>query len=168
MSTSLSSAGEIKVYDANDQFLGILLNSSVYATTIFIPSLGVITEITNHPSVSPQRYADIKEHGNGMLTCCTDKVVFLDSGCTGTKYFDAGYPALIKDRCDGKYYKTNGNMKLISGGYIRMLDCTPYENGHYTGYYQELEETTLPFSIPLSIPLKFKSTKGVAVVPLGN
>ena len=48
--TSIGSAGEIKVYDANDQFLGILLDSSVYATTVFIPSLGVVTEITNHRS----------------------------------------------------------------------------------------------------------------------
>ena len=163
---SRSSAGEIKVYDANEQFLGILLDSSVYNTTVFIPSLGVVTEITNHPSVGSSYEADIREHGNGSNMCCTDKVVFSDPGCTGTPHFDAAYPALIKYRCDGKYYKTNGNFKHIYPGYIRKLNCAPYEYGDYGGYYQELEETTLPFNTPLALPLKFRNTKGAVVIPM--
>lgn len=165
---STSSAGEIRVYDAKDQFLGILLDSSVYNTTVFIPSLGVVTEITNHPSVGSNYEADIREHGNGNNMCCTDKVVFSDPGCTGTPHLDAAYPALIKYRCDGKYYKTNGHFKHIYPGYIRWSNCDPYEYGDYGGYYQELEETPLPFNIPLALPLKFKYSKGATVIPLIN
>jgi len=165
---STGSAGEVKVYDTNDQFLGILLDSSVYYTTVYIPSLNVVTEITNHPSVGASDKGDVREHGDGSLMCCTDKVIFADSDYSGTPHFDAAYPVLIKYRCDGKYYKTNGKMNYIYSAYIRKLDCTAYDSGHYGGYLQELEETTLPFTVPLALPLKFRYSKGAVVVPLGN
>ena len=168
--TSICSAGEIKVYDADDQYLGILLSTSVYETTIFIPALGVSAHVTNHQYFQTSNVADIKKHGNVSSMGETDKVVFSNSKCTGTPHFDAAYPALIKFRCDDKYYKTNGTFKSLNPAYKRKSNCdcdsdTPLPT---VGYFQELEETTLPFSTPLALPLKFRNSKGAVVIPLGN
>ena len=59
-------------------------------------------------------------------------------------------------------------MNYIFSAYIRKMDCTAYDFGHYGGYLQELEETTLPFNVPLALPLKFIYSKNTVVIPLGN
>lgn len=161
---SISIAGEIKVYDADGQYLGNLLGASVYEIDIYIPSLKVSTEIVTRDHYNyPDDIGDIKEYDS--FGSRYDSVVFDNENYTGTLYYSASYPCLIKYRCDGKYYKTNGVLTRLISAYYKDLNCEPYTHT-YMGYYQELVETTLPFNIPVAVPLKFITSKGAVVIPL--
>lgn len=152
----------IKVYDANEQFLGILLDGSFKhsaAYEIFIPSLNVVTVILQETGA---RVADImRSFGN---------VYFEDNDCCGPAYlgtFSTAPNILYRFGSSGnssRYFF--GVAPEEKGFYVSSKinfkgDClhrVSSKQRHSDRGYRaiEISKEEIPFNLPVPLPLRYE------------
>jgi prepilin-type processing-associated H-X9-DG protein len=131
---------QIKVYDANDQYIGNFLYFDGHMN-VFIPSMKIMTKISvNNGDIS------------GDL-----RLFFESDNCSGQAYAGAGLLYVIVKN-SGKSYIGSGNeyydidaMSTIPDGY----DCSSLIQTMYN-VVPVVEVTELPFSIPVALPMRFE------------
>jgi hypothetical protein len=145
------SVGAIQVYDANNQFLGLLTGSAnSYGTTLYIPSLQMSTTISPRKDIG----ADV-----GDIWEPSDEAYFTSQDCSGTAYKN-GYNGQIFKRNENYYINKNKPVYLDIYSWTRS-DGSCYSPGQksLSGFYQEDTPTpiTLPFQTPVALPLQFRN-----------
>ena len=161
------SLAEIRVYDANDQFLGILLdanldnpsasNAEQTHVEIFIPTLNTVTTI--RAGWPDWQDAGTITHLNGSLTYFHE-----DPDCTGTLYTwgaGLGVTGLWFDMSTSKYYITIPGvveasiMSSRSPGQECLNQPTPYLRNDVFRTI-EVPEQGIPFTMPVALPLRYE------------
>ena len=156
-----SLAGGPKVYDANNQFLGILVDISPtgYGITIFIPGPDVTTEISWIPGNT--QYGDIVSDGHCIF--------YEDSDCAGNSY--GSYAPYLMYRF-GNYQDARYFMCIwppIPSDQIPYLSRLCLEDGVPTctnldvpelvgggSTVIEISKEKIPFTLPFLQPVSFK------------
>ena len=143
ISFNLQSSPGVKVYDANDQFLGILVDEEgtpYYRMKVFVPSLSRVVSIG---------YAD-GEIPFGHL-------YFSTNNCSGIPY---GHPAMryqIFQTNDGRYFTSeDSQVGRISVNSTLYYGVNCIKSSPVSMIVISLREVTLPFSLPITHPLKFE------------
>ena len=155
--------GNILVYDANDQFLGILLSADTQApggiynvAEIFIPSLRVATIISEDliPSGNPAGT------GNGVIISAT--TFFADSDCSGAPLLQrASNQSDILYRSGTRYFYATAPLLMNNVPYSSWLSpngqCTNGPgNISYVSAATEVLEAEIPFTLPIALPLRYE------------
>lgn len=152
----------IRVYDANDQFIGILLDKSFQSgstSVIFIPSLNVATVITEEIGAEP-----------GDIIRSLGNIYFENSHCSGPAYLETFTTAPnILYRIGGydsppRYFLAIAPDKrdfIISSKLDFRGDCRPWVNSksrHSRRGYKakEIPPEKIPFSLPVALPLRYE------------
>jgi len=153
----ISNAGEIRVYDKNNQFLGILNDGHYRSVHIFVPSLNLPFGLhVNAPSDSD------------------DAIIYYeDDDCKGTPYIaveehgERGwFPWLYKlPICFGGFYKADldnpesfspMSKSTASNG---VCDCSQ-DDLPSGGSYYPMSQAELPFTLPIVYPIRYEYTTG--------
>jgi len=156
--------GELKVYDADNQYLGILIEHNGYGyTVIYMPSVNKVVRM--YYSDPEKRYADL--FGG-------DVIYYSNADCTGTAFshnINRIPQFIVKDIYTNKYFiPTNDNVivtptQTIYGRYCRMGTCQCLEGiasniGNSYGYnFIKLEEVVnpqIPFNTPVRLPFRYE------------
>lgn len=169
--SSSPAKSEIKVYDADNQYLGIFLFGEDY---LAVHNTDKVLILETDESISPSgKYADIQEF---------ETVYYKKFGCSGTPYVYSGegyYTNIVgKIPCDDKVYRADTNRTAVFKSVSRRLksNCT-CENTYGTSdaFYLELVPDNLPFSTPIKVPYRFEHVDPavtpkakVVVIPLGD
>ena len=139
--------GCIKVYDAGDQFLGILSSPGGTAVTIFMPDLKLFISLS-------------KEGGGVPESVCT--FCYESNDCTGQPYSSGKLDYVFKHQDDGKYYIMSSEKEEIQVNsrqhyLIEPIGCYP-EPGNVRALYPvfEIQEKDIPFILPVGLPLRFE------------
>jgi hypothetical protein len=152
--------GAMSAYDANDQYVGALLNMGSVGS-FFIPGLKKTMNINLWPP-GQSNSGDVVEIG---------EIVYETTDCSGTEYTAGdGMPGLIlKSAASGQYVEGGMPVNIIPksfNNYDSNRTCcssVTNENDCWTnfGYYtqgdytplQEVASDSIPFSLPLSLPV---------------
>jgi hypothetical protein len=140
--------GAIKVFDANEQFLGMLLDLAAGAE-IYIPSFSAVIRIGTTT-------------GDTLIGA---ELYFQSSGCTGQPYINAAYSYLIS-KTGGDYYIGEYiapvSVQINSTYVFWMVPPEEFEwrciETNYTasGLVPAIKITQLPFTLPAALPLRFE------------
>jgi len=138
---------DIKVYDANGQYLGIVSSASSICgvISVYVPSISCIITLNTATG-----------------ECDSGRLHFQTDDCTGTPYVDAcGFYRITK--IGEKYYigervtpiKTEMHSELDREG-----NCRPYDEGNISPWYyvpaREISAEEIPFTLPVPLPLTFE------------
>ena len=155
------SAAEIKVYDNNNQYLGILLDLSGGSLKVFMPSINASFTIDQSPCL------------------WGDTIYFEENDCSGTPYVNRLFPAVIDIKCqpyDGYYLPDLNSIKQFTAksmletlpGVSEGPTCTEITSWPSSLYYG-IKPTQLPFTTPISLPVWFENIAGTSdffVIPV--
>lgn len=158
---------EIKVYDHNNQYLGITSGiGGNQNLSVFIPSIKASYSIW-HTEIEKPDWCIV-----------TDSVVFESDDCSGTPYARGTFPHVINFNCqpyDGHYLPDISSGKKftpksmhISDMAIGELICTSYIGPPELTFY-EIKEIQLPFTTPIALPVRFENVAGTSdffVIPV--
>jgi hypothetical protein len=164
-----NSQAEIRVYDNNNQFLGILLEASTEDLRIFIPSLNSIFSITQ----------EVPLGGN-------DSIYFESTDCSGTAYAANGsfpgaelFPTILNLKmCKGGFFSADFSKRTtiqarsyFASSWEGICSCYQITPGQSYVAYPLTGEIQLPFNFPISYPIRYKymapnSVNKTVVVPL--
>ncbi|MBW1994380.1 MAG: hypothetical protein JRI77_08000 [Deltaproteobacteria bacterium] len=137
-------AGEIRVYDANGQFLGIYLGGSAF----YVPSVNAAVDFDAESGEVKQVVGIVSE----APECSCDSVFYIHPAHLGVLYpFHLIYNSLC-----GKFYisvlehdqAATIRSRIDTGGV-----CVTYTNPSYE-FVRPLLEVQLPFSVPISLPMR--------------
>jgi hypothetical protein len=134
---------DIKVYDANGQFLGILLDQHPDYLNVFIPSLLRNVPIDIGSGV-------IAEHG---------ALLFETSNCTGSSYVGLTYQYSVFV-LEGRYFTGEESISPI----LKSITSHRAEGGGVPACYPDnssvlvvpAKEIMLPFNAPVALPMRFE------------
>jgi hypothetical protein len=138
--------GCLNVYDANDQYLGILLDSKEgYITTIYIPSLDAITQLRRTGRI-------VRDDAVSFY--------FESDDCTGTPYVDMPMLHFIQNSCIGIYLPDLNNARTFIPGsslscYPSPEPCEPF-TGTDQVHLAPVVDFEFPFTLPVSPPLRLE------------
>jgi hypothetical protein len=137
------SAG-IKVYDANNQYLGHFVQFNESTLTIYVPSANRMISLYMNGDLG------------GQIIYNYDSLVYESSNCTGTPYVSTYSMYEIREQT-GKYYAgalmQSTTKNLFSVGTIG--NCVTLTEP-YTYEVVEAIEVALPFNFPVAIPLRLE------------
>jgi hypothetical protein len=154
--TASMAKSEITVYDANEQYLGVL--SDIYlnlptsvSVRVFIPSLGKFVRLNSLEEEVTQA------HIGPTGTC------YETTDCTGTIYscvYVNMWPWVNKPGCEEGYY-TGGEIKTITRKAIKDIDnceCVELPEDLQTEVTAQefVVEPNLPFTTPVTLPLRYE------------
>jgi hypothetical protein len=155
----LSFAGDIWVYDANNQKLGILIGTSDDTIEIFLPSLNRPTEIligSEEQTIPTRKLGKINEYWSTL---------YKDSSCTGPPGVPGEGNEIIylfrpPDRKAFYGYARVDLTKLTKYGYYLDYSsgqCRAAYGGAVDGYpITVVPSDKIPFKTPVAFPLKFR------------
>jgi hypothetical protein len=152
---------EMKLYDADNQFLGILL-----ADVIYIPSLDMVAPFHVDEAKTPKgKYVDIR-------TC---ELYYSGPDCAGNSYVYAGDSAgkvICKKGLDYRVLNIASSATFAPSSYLDASGtCHAIVNSE-EAFFFPLQSVTLPFSTPWKHPIHWEYTESkskVVVIPLlGN
>ena len=160
-------AAEIKVYDNNDQYLGILIDmDNQQMLTVFILSINASYRLEKLKLENPN-------------TCgYNDVVIFESDDCSGTPYTYGPFPVVLDLKCppyDGYYLPdlTNGKpfalKSMLLPDAVGNMGCFPAPTVNPSMLYYEMKEIELPFTTPISLPVRFENvanTSDFFVIPV--
>jgi hypothetical protein len=131
--------GAVYVYDANGQYLGILMGlSNRIDLTIYRQDLKRFISIH-------QKSGEI-EHAN---------IYYENSDCTGQAYIDEHAYVIFKSTIDGTYWTASNTAPIqatiMSGSSQHDDICHSYSAGTITTV--PAEQVILPFTVPVALPL---------------
>lgn len=147
---------DILVYDNNNQRLGILVNMGDNELDLFIPSLSGTFKYSTH----------------GYSGWCGDEldVYFESSDCSGTPYSASPLPLIFDFSpvpIEGFYKVDYSGKKTITPGssYAFQCACTAETVLPAAEYYPYVQ-VQMPFTAPITLPLRFEVRTRTAVIPL--
>ena len=160
------SDAEIKVYDNNNQYLGILLDMErEEGMTIFIPSINASYTFTKVEIDNPD-------------TCTPYRQLWFESNdCSGTPYTPGPFPVIVKYNCqtyDGYYLPDLSSSKqfmaesILTGDLEGNTYCNDITSQSSMLYYG-IKPIQLPFTIPIALPVRFENLSNTAdffVIPV--
>jgi len=132
----------IEVYDADDQFLGILISYTGGSCTLFVPNINKFFPLdfeSRDASVNTHNYWD-------------------EPNCGGQKYIGQ-VDIIYKDCSDGTYFYASG--ELISVALQSISTCMAggmcMDYGQQEGVYKTtmIPEEDIPFILPIKFPLRY-------------
>ena len=161
------SIAEIKVYDNNNQYLGILIDmDNQQMLTVFIPSINASYRIEKEKLENPN-------------TCSyNDVLIFESDDCSGTPYTYGPFPVVLDLKCStydgyylpdlrsGKQFAPKSQLSMDGGG---NLGCFTYPSVNPSMLNYEMKEIQLPFTTPISLPVRFENVSGTSeffVIPV--
>ena len=133
----------IRVYDANNQFLGILAAKVGMNVTILVPSIS--------------RFVQLAVQNGDMYNDATS-LDFSESDCTGTTYNVEPWRQYDVFRFRGRYLTGEDAGPAYLSMYSFMKNdgpCIPIDSDHLK-LVIPVKETTLPFDLPVALPLRFE------------
>lgn len=143
---------DIKVYDANDQYLGILVDHLDDRIILFIPSMGKFMGMTEGHCDNIGQFGLLYEAHN----------------CTGIPYSMGLSTDHIKKNC-GKYYTRDNQVKEINVVSFLRSNCYCGDIDSYQSIGPwgtrlvvpaiEILESEIPFSLPAALPLRYELSK---------
>jgi hypothetical protein len=160
------SSDGIWVYDANDNRIGMLIDSTEYQILVYIPELDAVTKI--EPNIPGGPYTG----GNWYGDIYTTRMNFDEEDYT-TPYImwsqimpsGGSHKMLVRDACGSgdQYYISNTEIVSIYQEYYRDGDdetCTIKSEGT-PGWYNNHElipiaATDIPFPVPLLGPFRYQ------------
>lgn len=156
--TPIAFAGEIRVYDANDQFLGILV-SYVGSPILFIPGISAFVTFPYGPDIE----SFSEEGGRWPL----EPIVIYDkTDCTGSSYLRVGMPNFLYRLrlCGGDgdiFVKPIDPIILIDPSSHRLspsrnCKCTTSRQPFYGRQFIEIPKTKIPFTLPVAKPFRYE------------
>ena len=160
------STAEIKVYDNNNQYLGILIGmESEQGMTVFIPTINASYTFTKIEIDNPD-------------TCTPYRQLWFESNdCSGTPYTFGPFPVVFRNNCqpyDGYYLPDLSSSKqfvpesILTGGFEGNETCNDITGQQSTLFYG-IKEIQLPFTAPISLPVRFENaekTSDFFVIPV--
>jgi hypothetical protein len=164
---------EIKVYDANDQYLGILMDTSVRGEaslcTIYLPNLQKYFVLHREEPDSTTADIEITEMRSECDDCIPGYFCYFEStDCTGPgwKVYEPYNTADFSDK--QQIYKVGDNHYVTGSDPIRFTakssfwddngscDCWPaYETIWYTNPI-DFPKEQIPFNLPVALPLRYE------------
>jgi hypothetical protein len=138
-------AGAIKVYDANNQFLGIyaglLPGLGPLMPGIFIPDLKLFVYIILDPANA--EYGQIPK--GGYITSTSQEGIFVQAR---DKLFRT---------CDDKYFYGIEDPINIGNATSIFFGCSIFPVGSTKGFKtEEIQVTDFPFTLPIAMPLRYE------------
>ncbi|MBI9075812.1 MAG: hypothetical protein JEZ02_10405 [Desulfatibacillum sp.] len=137
---------DIQVYDANGEYLGVLVSLGNDFCQVYVPSLGVFAQVDDDKVISK--------------TCGLHygRLVYETTDCTGTPYYE--YPIHNNSLYDqqGQILKTGATVTLItikSEKQGNRYECE-LRNDKDFPVVNVVEVESLPFSLPIQGPLEFR------------
>ncbi|KPA11863.1 conserved hypothetical protein, secreted [Candidatus Magnetomorum sp. HK-1] len=171
----LTAQAEIKVFDANGQYIGVLLGVKYGLTgvEVFIPALNSIMYLqmeweysqsdNNFVGVISYPQADVDDAGAYY------NFTYENNDCTGNPHWSIFmYNGIKKPMCGGgKYYMGDvehqktfiAKSQLIYDSQSKSCKCISL-TGQEIRVYVPVIETDLPFVLPVRLPLRFQYLKG--------
>jgi hypothetical protein len=137
---------EVKVYDANGQFLGIFLGYDYPSVYVFVPSLNVQTGISDSSGVIG-------------VSNIAPYLFFESTDCTGTP-FARPYATYQLSRVGADNYlgehiaPTEMQLHSILDGSLGI--CQQTTAGFHDRVVPAQRVTQLPFTVPVALPLRFE------------
>ncbi|GAB6162863.1 hypothetical protein JCM12298_20230 [Desulfothermus naphthae] len=167
---------EFKVYDANGQYLGILVSFECpNEPVIFVPSLKAILRIILPWWTTNNNAADI-----GRIPDDSSPYVYNNSSCSGSVYKGAGgvaFPHII-NLSDKLFLVSPSNVETFPSDSL-FVKTYSWENGHEVEKCVSLKsempdiddfvnivpliplsEDQLPFKLPIKLPLRLEYVRG--------
>lgn len=143
----------IKVYDANDQFLGLLLDTN---SAISIDGVSIFV-----PSISYPVYIDVDGNTDNS------SLYYKSTDCTGQPY-SVEWRHLIRPYAGEKVYIPTGAHREIFVG--RRTNQSGECLSTNEGPRYPVKEVSLPFPFPISLPLKYvyEAPFGQTFIPVIN
>jgi len=148
-----------KVYDANDQFIGYIVDSTLGPFTnqnsqiiAYVPSVQALFAI----SLYDGSYA-----GQGLPN--SSNTYFTSSDCSGTPYYSGSngnwfpYPTVVQ--ANGKFQVVSNQSSTIltlNSSLVPDNSCLPSAQTTRATTGFEVNEVTLPFTMPVTLPLRFE------------
>lgn len=143
-------AGTLKVYDARNQYIGILINRMPGMTSVFIPSMSLFFEFTNH------------EDDNGTYCTNDEYLQFTESDCSGIPYLiHTLQHQIVSIEGNTTDHLWAGDINAVPvrksilayGRYINGgWKCYPEANPSQVFVIPAYEVTSLPFTLPFTLP----------------
>ena len=162
------STAEIKVYDNNNQYLGILIGmESEQGMTVFIPSVNASYTFTKIEIDNPD-------------TCTPYRQLWFESNdCSGTPYTFGPFPVVVSYNCqtyNGYYLPDLSSSKqfvaksILTGDFDGNASCNDISIPSQPSYlFYGIKETQLPFTTPIALPVRFENVANTAdffVIPV--
>lgn len=144
---------EIKVYDNNNQYLGVLLDYNPAHLVVFIPSLAASWEFDTRSGAG----------------CPETDVVFESADCSGTPYMWGPHSVIFDlNTLLGEFYKADySGKKNITPASSYDDDCQcRQDTWKAMDYYPMTNEVQMPFTTPIALPLRFEVRTRAVVIPL--
>lgn len=142
ISSRMPSSTGIKVYDADDQFLGILLDeegSPYYRMKVFVPLLSRVVLIG---------------YGDGEIPF--NHIYFPTDDCSGIPYGNPAMRYQVFQTDNGRYFTSEDSQveRISVGSWLNYgVTCWKFPVDMTV---IRLREVTLPFSLPITHPLRFE------------
>ena len=161
------SAAEIKVYDNNNQYLGILLDmENEQGMTVFIPSIKASYFFTKVEMDNPESCAPYRQ------------LIFESDDCSGTPYTYGPFPVVLDFNCQpfvGHYLPDLNSVKQfvpkssLTGDYFTGNPTCSQLTGQTSTLFYGIKEIQLPFTTPIALPVRFDNvvnTSDFFVIPV--
>ncbi len=159
------STAEIKVYDNNNQYLGILLDIGQGSLTVFIPSINASFSFEQFKLDNPD-------------SCSPNNIIWFETiDCSGTPYVYNTFPAVLDLKCppyDGNYLPDLNSVKqfspksVLTGDFEGNTSCSEYTSQTSLLFYG-IKPIQLPFTTPIALPVRFENvanTSDFYVIPV--
>lgn len=150
---------QLKVYDGNENELGLYIDGDTTGLNIFLPSIQKRLSISPHFEMVGIGSTSVREIVSVNVTD-RSSVIFESNDCSGIAYGE-NYYNTVTSMGPGKYYATKQNSSLqqihqrsiLHFDNVSSLLCSQEERNPSRPVY-ELEEVLLPFSEPIQLPIK--------------
>lgn len=134
--------GSIQVYDANEQYLGILM----YPHMIFIPSLKKFISLGTNP------------HHGTPGDIITDYFYYETKDCSGDAYMPS--EDWIQKGVDGKYFVSDQTRTEVTHWSCWSSDekiCIEFSSPQTSSMVKavEIPKEEIPFTLPVALPLRY-------------
>ncbi len=150
-----SAQADVHVFDANDQYLGVLTDGGGQGFfTVLIPKLVTMIKISTESGEVADVYGPL----------------FESNDCSGTPYFRGNRMYWIQ-KMDDKYFIGENFPPVVRSlsSWLQNGTCDPdYDHEIPVVPMIEVEEESIPFSVPVALPLRFElrsAERDTEVVP---
>ena len=153
LSWATSVFAEISVYDANDQYLGVVIDLDFFEEqAVFIPQFSL-----------PVWFED------DWTILSKNRLYFETNDCSGISYLrddDAKHQYIFKGPCgsDDIYYSVNNIHKsfIPKSYYGSSCECIQSSATEPQDHIElsEFQKSSFPFTLPIATPVQFKYTAG--------
>lgn len=141
-----ANGGSVKVYDANDQFLGILLNNGA-SVEVFIPDLNLDTLIdtaTGEIAIGYTTYESTDCKGEPMISIYSSGNRLWRYSINGEEIYMTGTGIPVQKEGHSVWYGSNN-----------ICQDTSWEKMFFPDSIS-IPKKDIPFTLPVALPLKFR------------